>query len=287
MRRPSGASALSSGTAGSSSATVSPIHGRAPRCAVNSTHSPRNGCQRSSQVTNAMASMVTVRSSQSFADTVTVMVPGPVGRTTARARPLNVSWVGTPNVSSVHGLPLPKPWSTAGPSTRPSPPGPRCCARCRRRRRARWRRTRGRGRWRRSVPGPPARRAAPGHSPRPASTDRSPTRRGRPPRSAPRACTSCRSSRRYGCESPTAARPADVAVDQQLHLVGVGVHLDRDRLPFGPGPRPRRDRVGERPHLSQVRRLTVVCGWAHREVRRVTKAPHDLPPVRHRTGGTR
>ena len=85
MRRPSGASALSSGTAGSSSATVSPIHGRAPRCAVNSTHSPRNGCQRSSQVTGAWPRSVTVRSSHSFADTVTVMVPA-AGRTDHRER---------------------------------------------------------------------------------------------------------------------------------------------------------------------------------------------------------
>ena len=76
--------------------------------------------------------------------------------------------------------------------------------------------------------------------------------------------------------------PGRAAVDQELHLVGVGVHLDGDGLPFGAGPRPRRDRVGERPHLSQVRLLAVVRGRAHREVRRVAQAPHDLPPVRHR-----
>src|SRR5262249_36941922 len=35
-----------------------------------------------------VASTVTERSSQSFAETVTVIVPGPVGRTTANARPL-------------------------------------------------------------------------------------------------------------------------------------------------------------------------------------------------------
>ena len=28
------------------------------------------------------------------------------------------------------------------------------------------------------------------------------------------------------------------AVHEQLHLVGVGVHLDRDRLALEPGPRP-------------------------------------------------
>src|SRR6185312_4520273 len=37
------------------------------------------------------ASMVTVRSSQPFVDAVTVIVPGPVGRTTANARPWYVS----------------------------------------------------------------------------------------------------------------------------------------------------------------------------------------------------
>ena len=49
--------------------------------------------------------------------TVTVIVPGPVGRTTARARPWKVSWVGSTNDSSVHGFALPSPWSAPGPST--------------------------------------------------------------------------------------------------------------------------------------------------------------------------
>src|SRR5690349_10829577 len=63
------------------------------------------------------ASIVTPRSSHPFAETVTVIVPASVGRTTASARPLYVSCVADPKVSSVQGLPLPRPWSLAGPST--------------------------------------------------------------------------------------------------------------------------------------------------------------------------
>ena len=48
---------------------------------------------------------------------MTVIVPVAVGRTTARARPWNVSWLVPPNVSSVHGFTLPSPNSSPNPWT--------------------------------------------------------------------------------------------------------------------------------------------------------------------------
>ena len=72
------------------------------------------------------------------------------------------------------------------------------------------------------------------------------------------------------------------AVHQQFDLVGVGVHLHRDRVPLVARPGPRLDGIAERPGALVERCLPVALGRLHRERRTGGEAEHDLAPVRDR-----
>ena len=166
------------------------------------------------------------------------MAPGPVGRTTARARPSNVVQRGVGE--ALLGRRVRARRGPAARRARRAPPATRRSALvrpCRRRRRGRSS-TNARSVRRRAISLRSARdveqhRAGRGAQARAADLLR---RRVSATASSSPGSYVVSNSARKRCSAPAGCRPSERPFEQQLHLVGVGVDLDPHRLALEAGP---------------------------------------------------
>ena len=135
--------------------------------------------------------------------------------------------------------------------------------------------------------GRPARRAAPGPSPRPAPRDRSRCRRGTPPRPARRACTWSRTRRRTDrSRRPQRDRRASPFTSSSTSSASAYTSTVT-ACPSKPGhDHDAIASVNDQPPPER-RRLAVVLGRPHREVRACRADPTRSPASTRPAGGSR